>query len=50
MATLSPEGPPGPTTDRDGDDMWRGRKDRRVLALARAAFWYVLCFLFRFFC
>src|SRR6266851_2387294 len=33
---LSLEGPQGPTTDRDGEDTWRGRKDRRVLALARS--------------
>ncbi len=44
-AALSLEGPQGPTTDRDSKDAWRGRKDRHVLALARAAFWYVLCFM-----
>jgi hypothetical protein len=30
-ATLSLEGPPGPTTDRDGDDVRRGRKDMTTL-------------------
>ncbi len=36
MAILSLEGPPGPTTDCNGNDVWRGRKDHRVLALVCA--------------